>query len=196
MAERALPIFRSTDEFLAWEERQAERYELVGGVLRLMSGDTANHDLVAMNVARCLGNALAGGPCFVHGSNLKVRSPERAVMYPDVFVRCGANRGDAQVVDDPVLVVEVLSPSTQRGDLTLKRWAYQAIPTLQAILFVAADAAAIELSEREPDGSWRSRHYRGLEATVPLTALGVELPAAEIYMGADLGTKPLENIGE
>ena len=191
MAEPALPIFRAVDEFLVWEERLAERYELVGGVLRPMSGGTANYDLVAMNVARCLGNALTGRPCFVHGSNLKVRSPDRAVMYPDVFVRCGANRGDAQVVDDPVLVVEVLSPSTQRDDLTLKRWAYQAIPTLQAILLVSAQAAAIELAEREPDGSWRSRHYRGLDATVPLAALGIELPAAEVYMGVDLETQQL-----
>ena len=187
MAEPALPIFRTVDEFLAWEEQQAGRYELVGGVLRLMSDGTANHDLVAMNLARCLGNALAGRPCFVHGSNLKVRSPDGAVMYPDVFVRCGANRGDAQVVDDPVLVVEVLSPSTQRDDLTLKRWAYQAIPTLQAILLVSAQAAAIELAEREPDGSWRSRHYRGLDASLPLAALGLELALAEVYAGADLG---------
>ena len=189
MAEPALPIFRTVDEFLAWEERQAERYELVGGVLRLMSGGTANHDLVAMNLARCLGNALAGRPCFVHGSNLKVRSPEGASMYPDVFVRCGSNRGEAQVVDDPVLVVEVLSPSTQRDDLTLKRGVYQPTPTLQAILLVSAQAAAIELAEREPDGSWRSRHYRGLDATVPLAALTIELPAAEVYAGADLGAR-------
>ncbi|MFO1046469.1 MAG: Uma2 family endonuclease [Geminicoccaceae bacterium] len=187
MAEPALPIFRSTDDFLAWEERQTERYELVGGVLRLMSGGTANHDLVAMNIGGALRLALRGRDCFVHGSNLKVRSPERAVMYPDVFVRCGTNRGDAQVVDDPVLVVEVLSPSTQRGDVTLKRWAYQAIPSLQAILLVSADSPAIELAEREPDGSWRSRHYRGLEVTLPLAALGIELPATEVYAGADLG---------
>jgi Uma2 family endonuclease len=187
MAEPALPIFRKVDEFLDWENRQPERYEFVGGVLRLMSGGTASHDLVAMNLARVLGNALAGRPCFVHGSNLKVRSPEGASMYPDVFVRCGSHRGQAQVVDDPIVVVEVLSPSTQRDDLTLKRWAYQAIPSLQAILFVSAQTAAVELAEREPDGSWRSRHFRGLDATVPLAALAVELPAAEFYMGADLG---------
>ena len=187
MAEPALPIFRSTDEFLAWEEQQAERYEFVGGVLRLTSGGTANNDLVGMNIGGALRAALRGGPCFVHGSNLKIRSPDRAVMYPDVFVRCGSHRSDAQVVDDPVLVVEVLSPSIQRDDLTLKRWAYQAIPTLQAILFVSAQAAAIELAEREPDGSWRSRHYRGLEATVPLAALGIELPTPEVYLGVAPG---------
>jgi Uma2 family endonuclease len=187
MAEPALPIFRSTDDFLAWEERQAERYEFVGGVLRLMSGGTANHDLVGMNIGGALRAALRGGTCFVHGSNLKIRSPDGASMYPDVFVRCGKNVGDAQVVDDPVVVVEVLSPSTQRDDLTLKRWAYQAIPSLQAILFVSAQSAAVELAEREPDGSWRSRHYRGLDVSVPLAALAVELPAAEIYMGVDLG---------
>ena len=70
MAELAVPIFRWTDEFLAWEERQAERYEFVGGVLRLMSGGTANHDLVGMNLGGALWAALRGGPRFVHGSNL------------------------------------------------------------------------------------------------------------------------------
>ncbi len=84
-------------------------------------------------------------------------------------------------------MVEVLWPSTQRDYLTLKRWAYQAIPTLQAILFVSAQTAAIELAEREPDGSWRSRHYRGVDATVPLAAVAIELPATEVYMGVDLG---------
>jgi Uma2 family endonuclease len=107
-------------------------------------------------------------------------------MYPDVFVRCREYRGDVQVVDDPVLVVEVLSPSTPRDDLTLKRWAHQGSPTLRAILFVSADAPGIELAEREPDGSWRSRDYRGLDVSVPIAALGVELPSAQIYDGVDL----------
>jgi Uma2 family endonuclease len=187
MAEPALPIFRTVDEFLAWEERQEERYELVGGVITLMAGGTENHDLVSANAIGALHGRLRGSSCRVHGSNLKVRSPAGAVMYPDAFVRCGPGRGDRTMVDDPVVVVEVLSPRTQQDDLTRKRWAYQAIPAMQAVLFVAADEPRVELASRGPDGTWVSRFHVGLEATAPLESLGIELPLAELYAGADLG---------
>ena len=70
-----------------------ERYEFVGGVLTLMAGGTENHDLISANAIGALYNRLRGSPCRVHGSNLKVRSPSGAIMYPDAFVRCGPGRG-------------------------------------------------------------------------------------------------------
>lgn len=195
MAEPALPICRTVDEFLAWEERQEERYEFVGGVITLMAGGTENHDLIGINAAAALNQRLRGTPCRVHGSNLKVRSPAGAVMYPDAFVRCGPGRGGRTVVDDPVLVVEVLSPRTQQADLTPKRWAYQAIPTVQAILFVAADEARVEVASRAPDGRWVSEFRVGLEASIPLESLSIELPLAELYAGADLEFPPVGSPG-
>jgi Uma2 family endonuclease len=188
MAEPALPIFHSLDDFLTWENQEAQRYEFVGGVLTLMAGGTENHDLVGINIAASLNQCLRGTPCRVHGSNLKVRSPAGASMYPDAFVRCGLAIGDRMVVDDPVLVVEVLSPTTQQADLTRKRWAYQAIDTLQAMLFVAADEARVELFSRGPGGVWLSRFIVGRDGDVPLDALGIALPMADLYAGADLGT--------
>lgn len=186
MAEPALPIIRTVDEYLAWEEHQELRYEFVAGAITMMAGGTLSHDLIGMNTARALGNRLAGSPCRVHGSNLKVRSPARAVMYPDAFVRFGPGQAQLTVIEDPVLVVEVLSPGTQQGDLTEKRWAYQAIGTVNAILFVAADKARVELATRGPEGTWISRHFIGLETAIPLNALGIELPLTELYAGADL----------
>ena len=187
MAEPALPILRTVDEFLAWENQQAERYEFVGGVLTLMAGGTENHDLVGSNIIGTLFQRLRGTPCRVHGSNLKVRSPAGASMYPDAFVRCGPADGERTVVGDPVVVVEVLSPTTQQADLTRKRWAYQAIDTLQAILFIAADEPRVELASRGPDGTWLSRFIVGLEGEVPIGALSIALPMGEIYAGVDLG---------
>jgi Uma2 family endonuclease len=143
--------------------------------------------LVGSNAIGILFQRLRDTPCRVHGSNLKVRSPAAAIMYPDVFVRCGPAAGDRTVVSDPVLVIEVLSPTTQQADLTRKRWAYQAIDTLQAILFVAADEARMELFSRAPDGVWQSGFIVGLEAEVPLDALRIALPMGELYAGADLG---------
>jgi len=187
MAEPALPIFRSVDDFLDWETRQPERYEFVAGVLTMMAGGTENHDLIGSNAIGLLFERLRGGPCRVHGSNLKVRSPAGAIMYPDAFVRCGPGVGDRSVVDDPVVVIEVLSPTTQQADLTRKRWAFQDIPTLRAILFVAADESRVELSVRGADGAWLSTFITGLAADVPLESLNLALPMAELYAGADLG---------
>ena len=187
MAEPALPIFRSVDEFLDWENRQPERYEFVGGVLTMMAGGTENHDLIGSNMIGMLFERLRGSPCRVHGSNLKLRSPAGASMYPDAFVRCGPGSADRTVIDDPVLVVEVLSPSTQQGDLTRKRWAYQAIDTLQAILFVAGDEARVELATRASGGTWVSRFVVGLETILPIDALDLTLPMPELYAGAEFG---------
>ena len=185
MAEAALPIFHSVDEFLAWEIQQPERYEFVAGVLTMMAGGSENHDLIGSNAIGLLFERLKGGPCRVHGSNLKVRSA-RAIMYPDAFVRCGTAVGGRAVVDDPVVVIEVLSPSTQQADLTRKRWAFQDIPTLRAILFVAAGEPRVELSVRGAGGAWVSTFVTGLDAELPLDALGLTLPMAELYAGADL----------
>lgn len=186
MSEPALPMFTSLDAFLAWENEQELRYEYVGGVVRAMAGGTENHDLISMNVARALGNRLSGGPCRVHGSNLKVRSPLGMSMYPDAFVRCGPGEARRTIVGDVVLVVEVLSPGTGKTDLTQKRWAYQAIETLQALLFVDPDRPHVEIATRQADGGWLSHHRIGLDSGLPLQCLGIELPLAEIYEGADL----------
>jgi Uma2 family endonuclease len=187
MAEPARPIIRDTDAFIAWEQDQDERYEFVGGAIRLMAGGSANHDLLSANAIGLLRQALSGSGCRVHGSNLKVRSPANAVMYPDCFVRCGPHRGAETVVDDPVLVVEVLSPSTERGDLTRKRWAYQAIPGLEALLFIDPDEPRVELARRDADGTWRSSVAQGLDAVLDLPVHGIRLPLAELYEGAELG---------
>ena len=72
MAEPAVPLLRSVDQFLAWEEQQADRYELVGGVITLMAGGTENHDLVSINAASALNQRLRGSPCRVHVSDVKV----------------------------------------------------------------------------------------------------------------------------
>ena len=78
------------DSFLAWEERQPERFELVGGVVRLMAGGTEGHDRIGGKIFAALRTRLRGMPCSAHGSNLKVVSRAAgAVMYPDAFVRCG-----------------------------------------------------------------------------------------------------------
>lgn len=175
------------DAFLAWEERQPERFELVGGVVRLMAGGTEGHDRIGLNIAAALRIRLRGTSCSAHGSNLKVVSRTAgAVMYPDAFVRCGPPDDRRTATDDPAVVFEMLSEGTLKHDLIRKRLAYEAIPSLRRIVYVSIDEARIDMRVRAEDGAWGDEAVEGLGALVRLLEIGVELPVAEIYEDTEL----------
>lgn len=183
MTATARKIPTEPDAFIAWENRQKARYELIDGVARMMTGGTLGHDLISLNIAAALRERLRGGSCTVHGSNLKVRSSAASVMYPDAFVRCGPADESVTEIDDPTLVAEVLSPRTKRYDMLAKRRAYFAIPSLRHILLVSPDACHVELETRRDDGTWLLSLHQRLDDVLPLDALGVTLPLVEIYAG-------------
>ncbi len=183
MGQAARKIPTDPDGFIAWENRQSVRYELIDGIVRMMSGGTLAHDLIAMNMVGALAGRLGGSGCFVHGSNLKVRCRSGSVVYPDLFVRCGPADPGVTEVDDPVLVVEVESLLTKRYDMHDKRHAYQSAPSVQHIVFVAASSCRVELVTRQGDDRWLSTLVRRLDAALPLEALGIELSVAEVYAG-------------
>jgi Uma2 family endonuclease len=157
MGQAARRIPTDPDAFVAWENRQSARYELIDGVVRMMSGGTLAHDLISANIIAELRARLRGSGCSVHGSNLKVRCGSGSVVYPAAFVRCGPADADATEIDDPVLVVEVESPKTKRYDMHDKRQAYQATASVRHVLFVSARACQIEVLTRQGDGDrWLS----------------------------------------
>jgi Uma2 family endonuclease len=172
--------------FIAWESARAPRYELVGGEVRLMAGGNRAHDLIAVNLMAGLRRLIAGAGCDVHGSNLKVVSPVGMVTYPDLFVRCGSMSDDAIVCDDPVVIVEILSPSTRGEDLVRKRWGYQAIGSLRQLVYVDAATIEVEVATRADAGRWWSQFLKRPDQAVALASLGVEIRLAEIYAGTSL----------
>jgi Uma2 family endonuclease len=172
---------RSLADFLTWEGQQPERYERVGGVVRMMTGGTIDHNRIALNVVDVLRRQLRGSDCEAFVNDVKVVTPEEDVMYPDVVVVCGEIPGKATWVETAVIVVEVLSASTAERDHGPKRWAYQTIPSLQHYVLIDQNEAAAEVASRNDDGSWRSVLHRGLDARLRLDALGVELGLDEIF---------------
>ena len=107
-------------EFLAWEERQPLRHEFDGFGPVAMVGGTVGHAKIQRNLAVALGGRLRGKPCDFLGSDLKFLAANGAVRYPDGMVVCSALDRAATVVRDPVVVFEVLSPSTARVDRIAK----------------------------------------------------------------------------
>lgn len=196
MPATALQAPLTLDAFLEWEERQTERYELVGGIVRMMAGGTEDHDRIGLNIAAALRTRLRGTPCYAHGSNLKVLSREAdASMYPDVFVRCGGRDGRRTRTDDPVIAFEVLCEGTARQDLTRKRLAYEAIPSLRRIVYVAVDEARIDMRVRDGSGAWRDATLEGLDAVLLLPEIGVTLPLTEIYEDSEVAMAETLRVG-
>jgi Uma2 family endonuclease len=129
----SLPRLKPTG-YLAYERERSTRHELVDGYLYAITGSTDRHEEIALNLATALHTHLRGSDCRVYKGDLKIRVGDD-FYYPDVFVRCGARGGDAYFKTDPVMIAEVLSPSTQRcGPLSLHTslWLYfSALPWRQ-----------------------------------------------------------------
>ncbi|MGH6900827.1 MAG: Uma2 family endonuclease [Geminicoccaceae bacterium] len=168
-------------EFLAWERDQAERYERLGGVVRMMTGGTIDHNRIALNVAQAFRHRLRDGNCEAFVNDVKVVTPAGDVMYPDVVVACGDIPGKATVLNAPVVIVEVLSESTAERDHGRKRWAYQTIPSLRHYVLIDQDEGGVEVTTPNPDGSWQSVIVRELGERMRLPALRAEIGLEEVF---------------
>ncbi|MGA7979803.1 MAG: Uma2 family endonuclease [Chromatiaceae bacterium] len=135
------------EQYLAYEQEQPIRHELVDGYLYAMTGATDRHEEIALNLAAMLRSQLRGSPCRVYKGDLKIRVTDD-FYYPDVFVRCGGERGDPYFKTDPVVIAEILSPATQRYDRGDKRLAYFSLPTLQEYVLIAQDRMQVEVYRR------------------------------------------------
>ncbi len=169
----------SVADYLAFEQESKARHELVDGYLYAMTGASDRHEEIAANLLAVLHGHLQGSGCRVYGSNLKIRAGND-FLYPDLFVRCAAERGDPYFKTDPTLVIEVLSPSTQRYDRGDKRLAYQSLPTLEEFVLVAQDEPLIEIDRRKSNG-WEHEVYQGLDGILSLQSVGLQIPLIMIY---------------
>ena len=181
-------------------ERAAEyKSEYFDGEIFAMAGGTVRHSLVKTNVTGTMRDALRnkGGGCMTYDSDLRVRIPDTGLRtYPDATVICGEPEidpedSDGETVINPALIVEVLSDSTERYDRGTKFKHYQTITLLRQYVLVSQDQARVETYLRQSDGTWVYAETHGLDASVPISALGVSLPMAELYAGVVFPEKPV-----
>ena len=173
----------SLDEFLAWEREQPEKHEYVGGVVRMMTGGSLDHSTIASNLWRAISDRLRGSPCRAFGSDAKIIA-NGSVRYPDLSVTCTGARGRDDIVPEPVLVVEVVSPSTEREDRGRKKFDYFATPSIRQYAIVEQDARRVDLYTRSGD-SWTDQIVEG-DAVLDLSSVGVAVNLATIYEDTEL----------
>lgn len=179
------------DEYLALEERAEEKSEYVHGEIRPMSGGTDYHSIISVNLSSELRLTLRGRGCAVMSSDMKVRAAGQ-MYYPDVSVTCGPREyhgGNRTVITNPLLVAEVLSPSTEGKDRSEKFHNYLTMESLAVYLLVGQDEPRIEQFSRAEGGSWHYTLVSGLEDVLDIPALSISLNMADIYDQIDFSDR-------
>jgi Uma2 family endonuclease len=181
------PALRFTAaDFLAWDATQTVRHEYLRGEVFAMAGAGERHVTTALNVAMALRRHLAGTPCrtFITDMKLAVRAAD-AFFYPDVMVTCSAaDAADPLVKREPVLVVEVLSPSTAAYDRGDKFAAYRMLGSLRELLFIDPDTRRADLYRLQPVGEGAPAwvlHPSAPGAGLRLDSVGLDLDAATLW---------------
>lgn len=189
MARHAAQLAVDAAEYLARERGGEARHELWRGEVFAMVGASWAHNLVTTNLVVALHAALRGTKCRAVSSDLKVHVPlKQGFVYPDVVVVCDPPRffdERSDVVENPVLVAEVLSPGTERFDRGDKADGYRSIPSVRTIAFLSQEERLAEIYERLDEDSWRLRVYKG-EAKLELTSLGCSIALTDLYEGVPL----------
>lgn len=173
----------SLDDFLHWEREQPERYEYAGGIATMMTGGSLDHSTIASNLWTALRDRLRGCPCRAFRGDTKIVAND-SVRYPDLSVTCIPGRGVDDTVLEPILVIEVVSPSTEREDRGRKRFDYFRTPSIQQYAIIEQDARRVDLYTRSGD-CWTDEIIEGA-AALKLPSIGVEIGLDSIYEDTEL----------
>jgi Uma2 family endonuclease len=183
----------TVEEYLAAERESEERHEYLDGLIYAMAGESVEHGTICTNLVGLLYARLKGSPCQVMSKDMKVRSgpePGRGTTkglysYPDLVVVCGEMRFHDRrrdVLLNPTLIVEVLSPSTEAFDRGRKWMHYQTwLPGLSDYLLVSQKVPLVEHYERRGGGVWAYTRALGLEESVRLNSIDCELRLADVF---------------
>ena len=198
MATPAARTRLTPEEYIAFERKalpDAEiiRHEYINGELIAMSGASRAHNLITGNISGELRTLLKGSRCETYANEMRVSAPTTtSYFYPDVVVVCEEPRFEDDVFDtllNPIILVEVLSPSTEVYDRREKFAHYRQLTSLQEYVLVTQDKVLVEHYRRqEEQGSapvtgkdWIFTDFQELEEILPLTSIQCELPLQEIY---------------
>ncbi len=176
----------SVAEYLLLERRTGERYEFYNGKIRRMAGGTIAHNRITRNIIIKLGQLIdEKGNMEVFASDQKIYLPKyRWYVYPDAVVVAGVpieSEEEASAIINPILIVEVLSPSTMDYDRNRKFLEYQSLPSFQEYVLVRQDVPEALLAFREEPDLWRSSETAGMDADIVLRSIGASLPMKDVY---------------
>jgi Uma2 family endonuclease len=191
----------SVEEYLQLDRNfHNGKYEYVDGVARLLAGGSGEHDQISRNTANAIEMHFQSGPCFVCGSDMQVligtkSNGKKHYVYPDATVSCDVadRRRGNMLIRSPRIVVEVLSPSTEKADRGSKLRAYKSCPTIQEIVLIDQFTQFVEVYRRsDDDTTWSYAAYDDPDAVVGLASVDITLNMRDIYKGIDFDEPLME----
>jgi Uma2 family endonuclease len=173
----------SPAEYLRRERAGEAKHEYDAGEIWAMVGASLNHNLIAGSLFAALYGQLRGKPCHIFPSDMRLKTPSGLYAYPDISVVCGEAQFEDSHQDtllNPVVLVEVLSPPTERYDRGRKFQHYRTLPTLRDVLLVAQDSPRVEQYSWQA-GRWTLMDVGGNDGVVQMDSIGCVLPLTAIY---------------
>lgn len=176
-------VLLSREAYLQQEQQTGLKYEFLDGQIYAMAGGTFNHARIAGNFFASLRQHLRTKPCQPMNSDLRVHTPSGLDTYPDVSVYCNTPElSDNQTtLLNPILLVEVLSPSTRNYDRSSKFAHYRSIVSLQDYVLIDPESVLIEHYHRLKQNEWLLRVYSQLSDVLNLVTLDIHIPLSELY---------------
>lgn len=171
----------SVDDYLAGEEVSPVRYEYIYGEVWAMAGASQNHGRLVGSLFNLLSSHLQISACEAYTEGIKVRADEETFYYPDVLVTCEGNFNNRYYSESPKLIIEVISPSTEKIDRREKLIAYQKMPSVHEIVLVDQEKIALEIHRRQPDGRWITYYFDDTDTEFTLDSVELTLTLAEVY---------------
>ncbi|MEI8164988.1 MAG: Uma2 family endonuclease [Chloroflexales bacterium] len=178
--------FMSEELYLDQERRSLTKHEYYAGMVYAMAGASEQHNLIAVNLAATLHAQLRGRTCRAYPSDMRVKVLKTGLnTYPDFTIVCGQSQFTDPVKRDtvinPTVIIEILSPSTERYDRGMKFQHYRMISSLQEYILIAQDTYHIERFIRHAQHEWVFSEAVGLEAVMPLAAIQGTLVLHDVY---------------
>ncbi len=187
------PAFRLTsigvEDYLAAEDGAGFRSEYIAGQVFAMTGASATHNIICVNLALALAPHARAGGCQFFLNDMKLRLSLRGIdcfYYPDAMICCDPADNHPLYRERPCLLVEVLSESTARIDRREKYLSYTQIAGLRGYLLLDQDAARAQLHRCDDDGLWQQQSFDDPAAVLDLPCAGA-VPLAELYAGLHIG---------
>lgn len=176
--------YLTPEEYLTWERKQPFKNEYYNGQIVAMSGASRWHNRITLDTSTDLNNQLMDSDCEVFSGDMRVRtSPTVSYFYPDVIVVCGEPRFEDDTFDtllNPIVVIEVLSPSTAAYDRGEKFESYKQLASLQEYILISQDRVRVESYHRQGT-QWLHNTLQRLEDVLSLASIECEIPLRAIY---------------
>jgi Uma2 family endonuclease len=176
-------------EYLEGEQISQTKHEYVNGEVYAMAGASDRHYRIALNITKILDSHLANSKCEAFMAEMKLKADEKTFYYPDVFVSCDNVKQSAFYREEPILVVEVVSPSTRETDRREKLRAYQQIPSVLEYVVIEQHRMLVEIHRRQPDGRWITYFYNenDIDEQLEFQAVELKITLEQIYERVEFG---------